>query len=101
MLKKAESALANQIRTEKIGLADFLSFISLACPCGWHRQTPKHVIMFCNLLRGRELMLREAGTNNYRLLTEAPKSLKALTAWLMRSGLLGQFSLTVKLLYQG
>lgn len=32
-------------------------------------------------------MHRESGTNNYRLLTEASKSLKLLAAWLKRSGL--------------
>lgn len=43
MLAKAESALAAQIRTEKIGLANFLhrhhepTVTSPACPCGWHR----------------------------------------------------------------
>ena len=54
-LAKAESSLATQIRTEKIGLADFLhrrrvpTVTSPACQCGWHRQTAKHIIMFCPL----------------------------------------------------
>lgn len=93
LLKKADSALATQIRTEKFGLAAFLhrrrvpGFSSPACPCGWHWQNPKHVIMFCRLISGRDLILREAGTNNYRVLTEAPKSLKVLTARLMKSGI--------------
>ena len=59
-LAKAESSLATQIRTGKIGLADFLyrrrvpSVTSPACPCGWYRQTAKHVIMFCPpLYQGR------------------------------------------------
>ena len=83
-LKKAESALATQIRAGKIGLADFLykrrvpGITSPACPCGWHRQTPEHVIMFCRLMSDRDSMFREAGTESYQALTESPKPLRAL-----------------------
>ena len=106
LLKKAESALATQIRTGKIGLADFLhkrrvpGITSPACPCGWHRQTPEHVIMFCRLTNGRRAMFYEAGTNSCQALTKSPKLLKSLTIWLMKSGILTQFSLAVQLLYQ-
>ena len=105
LLKKAESALTTQIRTGKIGLADFLyqrrvpAVTSPACPCGWHRQTPEHVIMFCRLIDNREQMFCAAGTNNYQQLTETSKTLKILTAWLMKTGLLTQFSLASTLLY--
>ena len=94
-LKKAESA---QIRTGKIGLADFLykrrvpSVTSPACSCGWHRQTPEHVIMFCRLIDNREQMFRAAGTSDYQQLTKSSKTLKILTAWLMKTGFLNQFS---------
>lgn len=50
---KAESALAIQLRTEKIGLAAFLygrrvpGVLYPACQCGWRRQDPKHIVMFC------------------------------------------------------
>ena len=107
LLKKAESALATQIRTGKIGLAEFLHksrvprITSPACPCGKHKQTPEHVIMFCRLMKSdRDLMFRDAGTRSYQALTESPKPLKSLTAWLMKSGILTQFSLAVQLLYQ-
>ena len=103
-LKKAESALTTQIRTGKIGLADFLykrrvpSVTSPACSCGWHRQTPKHVIMFCRLIDNREQMFRAAGTSDYQQLTKSSKTLKILTAWLIKTGLLNQFSLASTLL---
>lgn len=105
--KNTESALATQIRTGKkwTYIADFLhrrrvpGFTSPTCPCRWHRQTLKHVIMFCRLISGRDLMFREAGMNNYQLLIESPKPMKALTSWLMKSGSLGQISLAVQLLY--
>lgn len=41
-------------------------------------------------------MLLKAGTSDYRLFTESPKSPKSLTAWLMKSGLMGLFSLAVQ-----
>ena len=105
LLKKAESALTTQIRTGKIGLADFLyqrrvpAVTSPACPCGWHRQSPEHVVMFCRLIDNREQMFCAAGTNNYQQLTETYKTLKILTTWLMKTGLLTQFSLASTLLY--
>lgn len=54
-LAKAESVLAVQIRTEKIRFAQFLNrqrvpvVTSPACDCGWHTQTAKRIIRYCNL----------------------------------------------------
>ena len=102
-LKKAESALTTQIRTGKIGLADFLykrrvpSVTSPACSCGWYRTTPENVIMFCRLIDNREIF-RAAGTNDYLQLTKLSKTLKILTTWLMKTALLNQFSLASTLL---
>ena len=68
LLDKAQSSLATQIRTEKIGLANFLyrrkvpGVNSAACPCGSLLQTAKHVIMFCRLHEHRTHMLRTAGS---------------------------------------
>lgn len=56
--------------------------------------------MFCRLMSDREVMFRDAGTKNYRVLTESPKPLKLLTGWLMKSGMLTQFSLAIQVLYQ-
>ena len=102
LLRKAESALTIQIRTGKIGLDDFLyqrrvpAVTSPACPCGRQGQTPEY--MFCRLIDNREQMFRAAGTNNYQQLTETSKTPKILTAWLMKTGLLTQFSLASTLL---
>ena len=41
-------------------------------------------------------MLEEAGTLTYSALIDNTKGLKASTAWLMRTGLLTQFSLAVQ-----
>ena len=49
-LRKAESSLAIQLRTEKVGFAAFLhthrvpGVIPPACRCGWRKEDPKHVI---------------------------------------------------------
>ena len=52
-LPKTQSTLLTLLRTEHIGLEDYLSrrkvpdHPSPACPCGWHRQTAKHILLFC------------------------------------------------------
>ena len=44
-------------------------------------------------------MLQSAGTNDWAQLTSTTKGLKAVTRWLMCTGLLGQFSLAADQLY--
>ena len=86
LLRKAESALITQTRTGGKGRADFLQkhrvpgITSPAYPCGWHRQRPEHMIMFCRFMRDRDSMFRDAGTKTYQVLTESPKPLRSLTA---------------------
>lgn len=105
-LKKAESSLVTQVRSEKIGLAAFLhgrkvpGFDSPACPCGWAgRQTAKHVIMHCPLHAGRRDMLAKTGMSDYRRIVESPKALKVVVRWMMHLGVLGQFSLAEEQLF--
>lgn len=106
-LTKAESALAVQIRSEKIAFAQFLynrrvpTVLSAECDCGWESQTAKHVIFFCPLRTGRACLLAEAETNNYKQLPATCKGLKIATKWLMNQNMLTQFSLATQTLYQG
>jgi hypothetical protein len=50
---RAESTVATLLRTEHIGLNDYLcrrrvpGYLKPDCYCGWPRQTPKHIILFC------------------------------------------------------
>ena len=44
-------------------------------------------------------MLISVGTNDWRQLTSTTKGLKAVTQWLMTTGLLGQFNLAADQLY--
>lgn len=99
-LTKPQSTLLTLLRTEHISLEDFLSrrkvpgHPSLACPCGWHRQTPKHILIFCpHFQEGRAQMLQLAETTDYHTLLSTKKGVQAVTKWFLRLGLLNQFSL--------
>ena len=105
-MAKAERSLAVQIRTEKKVFAHFLhrervpSVLSPACECGWNSQSTKHIIRHCSLRSTRQRMLEEAGTTDYRKLVTTSKGMKLVTKWLMKLGLLSQFSLSTEELYQ-
>ena len=69
-LSRAKSFILTQLRTGAIGLNDFLAAwnvpnITPECECGWVRQTPKHIVVHCPYLGGREQMWIRAGTLNY------------------------------------
>lgn len=104
-LKKAESSMAIQKRTGKIGLAEFLykrqvlGIETASCPCGWRKQDIKHILMFCQDYNGRELMLQKAGSIDIRNILTTERGLKAATQWMIQSRVLGQFSLAREQLY--
>lgn len=87
-LAKAESSLVVQIRTEKIGFAQFLAS---AARSSCHSQTAKHIIRYCILRPHRRRMLEEAGTTDYKKIVSTSKGLRAVTAWLMKLSLLPTF----------
>ena len=97
-LRKAESSVAVQLRTEKVGFAAFLherkvpGVLSPACGCGWRRQDPKHIIIFCpNHAATRNRLYEEAGTRHYKEILATKRGLRAVAGWIMREGLLHQF----------
>ena len=58
-LSRAKSSILTQLRTGAIGLNDFLAArnipnITLEYECGWVRQTPKYIIIYCPYLGGKE-----------------------------------------------
>jgi hypothetical protein len=74
-LNRPESTVATLLRTEAIGLNDFLHRVGVPnvearCSCGWERQTPKHVVMFCP---DRDRMLAAADTMDYTTLLNTGK----------------------------
>jgi hypothetical protein len=98
-LSKPMSSLITQIRTEKIGLNAFLADMRVPgytprCPCGWQRQTAKHILIYCpNYAERRPSLYGAAGTSDYKEMTVTARGLKAAAQWLQRTGLLQQFSL--------
>ena len=53
------------------------------CECGWPRQAPKHVVVNCPLLPGRESLWAAAGTPSYDAAIHDPRGAAAITAWLL------------------
>jgi hypothetical protein len=98
-LSKPMSSLITQIRTEKIGLNAFLADrrvpgYTATCPCGWPRQTAKHILMNCtDYEERRPSLFRAAGTRDYKEMTATTRGVKAAAQWLYGTGLLQQFSL--------
>ena len=99
-LNKAQSTIATLLRTEHIGLADYLSrrkvpdYPSPACECGFERQTAKHIVLYCpRFERDRDKMIEEAGTSDFRCLLANERGLRAVTTWFLQRGILSQFSL--------
>ena len=101
-LSKVQSTVATLLRTEFIGLNDWLSWarvpgISPECPCGWARQTPQHVVTMCSLFSGREKMWKEAGTSNYERALSSAQGLAAVTRWFIHQKVLHAFSVAREL----
>jgi hypothetical protein len=99
-LTRAESTIATLLRTEHIGLNDYLcrrrvpGYSKPDCDCGWPRQTPKHIILFCpTQMTGRAEMLSEAKTTDYTKLLSTEAGLRAVTRWFLQRDILTQFSL--------
>lgn len=75
-LRKVESSLAIQLRTEKVVFVAFfharrvygvISLAVLVCQCGWRRQDPKHMVTFReNHSINRRTLYEAAGMERYR-----------------------------------
>ena len=98
-LSKAQSSILTQMRTGKIGLAAFLcrrqvpGFPTPACCCGAQWETAKHVVLECpRLQRVRRSLYTAAATTDYQVMISRPRPAAALTSWILRYGVLPQFS---------
>lgn len=82
-LRKAESSLAIQLRTEKVGIAKFLytrrvpGVVSLACNCG--RRQENLVTLRLNRARHRSRLYEAVGTDQYEKMMSTRKVLRALS----------------------
>ena len=106
-LRKAESSMAVQLRSEKIGLNDFLyrmnvpNIQNVGCPCGWRKQTVKHMLLFCpRLAKERRELIQQAGTSDYKQLLTQKQGIRTAARWMIRVGYLDQFSLAREQLTQ-
>ena len=87
-LSRAKSSILTQLRTQAIGLNDFLATrnvpnVTPECECGWVRQTPKHIVVHCPYLRGREQMWTKAATLDYNVALQTKQGAEAVTSWLL------------------
>jgi hypothetical protein len=90
-INKATCSLISQIRTEKIGLNTFVADrrvpgYPVQCPCGWRRQTAKHIIRFCSQYAATQGDLdEEAGTRDYSQMLTTWQGAKAAARWLQKN----------------
>ena len=98
-LSKAQSSILTQVRTGKIGLAAFLckrwvpNFLTPACCCGAQWETARHVVMDCpRLQHARCSLFDAASTTDYQVMISRLRPATTLTAWILRHGVLPQFS---------
>ncbi len=94
---KRESAILVQMRTEKIGLKDFLfnrrvsGIWDSRCDCQEGRQTVAHVLLNCRKLRDvrREELGRFPGRNNLRAILNTRKLATKAIRFMERTQILG------------
>jgi hypothetical protein len=97
-LTKRESALLIQLRTEKIGLNDFLfnrrvpDVTSSRCECGERRQTVAHVLLRCRKykdLRNR-IFANLSGRHSLRTILSTPQLATKAIEYMEQTQILGQ-----------
>jgi hypothetical protein len=97
-LTKRESALLVQLRTEKIGLNDFLfnrkvpGILDPMCPCREGRQTVRHVLLTCRRLRDlrSEQFGRLPGRTSLRTILNKHKLATRAIKFIEQAQILGQ-----------
>jgi ribonuclease HI len=97
-LTKRESALLVQLRTEKIGLNDFLfnrrvpDFTSPRCGCGARRQTVAHILIHCSKYRDlrNRVFSSLSGQDNLRTILSTPQLATKTIEYVEQTQILGQ-----------
>jgi hypothetical protein len=100
-LSKRESALLVQLRTEKIGLNDFLfnrhvpDITSPGCSCGERRQTVAHVLLRCSKhrdLRNR-IFANLSGRHSLRTILSTPQLATKAIEYMEQTQILGHMGI--------
>ena len=88
-LKRAQSSIAMQIRTELMELNLYLyrrkvpGVYSPSCPCGYQPQNPKRMIMSClRWSNGREEIRKEANDRSYEAMLNNLGDIKRIIQWI-------------------
>jgi ribonuclease HI len=97
-LSKRESALLVQLRTEKIGLKDFLfdqrvpGVTSPRCECGERRQTVAYILLSCRTYRNlrNQVFGNLSGRNNLRTILSKPQLATKAIQFIEQTQILGQ-----------
>jgi hypothetical protein len=94
-LAKAEATALFLMRTEVIGLNAWLAAIQVpgihpTCPCGWHAQTVRHILLHCPKYDRRDLLIR-CRTERFEDLLTTTACAPHAARWLTRIGALQQF----------
>jgi hypothetical protein len=93
-----------QLRTGKIGLRDFLFNIgvpevtSAACSCGYERETPRHITVFCPRYKDAREQLRTNGHLDFREPLTTVEGVRKVIRWWLRRRVLEQFRLAEELI---
>jgi hypothetical protein len=100
-LTKAEATALFLIRTEVISLNAWLAAVRVpgvfpACPCGWHAQTVRHVLLYY-IRHKRTDLLRKYGLERLEDILQQPLNIKHIARWLVRSRVIEQFKLAAEI----
>jgi hypothetical protein len=95
-LSRAQASIATLLRTEVIGLNDFLARVGVPdirpdCICGFPRQDVKHIMLHCPNFSNRASMFLQGGSQNLQTILTTNKGIQAATNWVLRQGILEQF----------
>jgi len=96
-LHRALSSVLVQLRTRKIGLRNYLFSIgrveSGECPCGWGRQTVKHILTECSIHQRIRLdtIWKGSRVQDLKQILSTPKLAKEAARFVIWARLLGQF----------
>ena len=100
-LKRAQSSIATQIRSEHIGLNAYLHRRNVPgvedprCQCGYPSQNAKHMVMVCpQWAQGRGEGLRKARNRSFEAMMDNAEDVGRRTKWIQREGWIEQFRLT-------
>jgi hypothetical protein len=104
-LRKEESSLLIQMRTEKIGLRAFLferkvpEVMTPACECGNGYETALHVAAYCRKETSarRELPFAMHSERDYRTAMERPERAAILVRWFMRRRRTREFAIALQI----